>query len=90
VQELEAEVQSLQKENQQLLQQIDSKDAELSALQNELTTWKSIRDVETQNLSKTANQLTEQLSQQIVKSKTIQAQLAKTQSEWVRGQKLSS
>ena len=69
-----------------MLQQLDSKDAQISSLQNELTTWKNIKEAETQNLAKTAHQLTEQLSQQIIKSKTLEAQLAKTQSEWVSKQ----
>ena len=67
IQELEAEVQLLEKEKQQMLQQLDTKDAQISYLQKELSTLKNMKGEETLNLAKTAHQLKEQQSQQLIR-----------------------
>lgn len=83
LEELEAEVRKARRENRDLQDQLAAKTQEAAALQSEAAVWKSIKETERNNMMQTNTQLNQQLSEQILRAKTLEGQLSHTQADLV-------
>eukprot|EP00879_Flechtneria_rotunda_P009130 GHRR01009559.1.p1 GENE.GHRR01009559.1~~GHRR01009559.1.p1 ORF type:complete len:729 (+),score=358.87 GHRR01009559.1:168-2354(+) len=84
IEELETELAALQKQHQDHMHQAKLKDAEISSLRSQLTTWRAIKEAEAASLTSSNKQLAAQLAREIARGKTLDNQLSKTQQEWTR------
>jgi predicted RNase H-like nuclease (RuvC/YqgF family) len=85
IQELEDEVASLRQQAGDQAQQLEHRDAEVSALKTQLSTWRAVKDAEAASLTATNKQLTQQLAQEIARSKTSKGHMARLQAQLVGG-----
>lgn len=90
IEELEQELTSLHKLSQYQARQMDGKDAEISSLKSQLATWRAVKDAEAASLNNSNKQLADQLAKEIAKSRTLESQLSRAQTQWVRGSNLLS
>lgn len=90
LEELEAEVRKARRENRDLQDQLAAKTQEAAALQSEAAVWKSIKETERNNMMQTNTQLNQQLSEQILRAKTLEGQLSHTQADLVSGRGTST
>lgn len=65
-------------------QDLEHKEAEISALKAQLTSWRSVKDAEAARMAASNKQLTQQLSQEIARSKTLDGQTSRLQAQLVR------
>ncbi len=64
-------------------QDLEHKDSEIAALKSQLTSWRSVKDAEAASLAASNKQLTQQLSQEIARGKTVDGQVARLQAQLV-------
>jgi hypothetical protein len=64
-------------------QDLDHKDTEIAALKAQLTSYRSVKDAEAASLAASNKQLTKQLSQEIARSKTLDGQMVRLQTQLV-------
>lgn len=85
IQELEDEVASLRQQAEEQAQQLEHREAEVSALKTQLTTWRAVKDAEATSLAASNKQLTQQLAQELSRSKTSEGHMARLQAQLVGG-----
>jgi chromosome segregation ATPase len=83
IQELEDELSALQQQCESQAQQLEHKDAEVSALKTQLSIWRSVKDAEAASLVASNKQLTQQLSQEIARCKTAEGHTTCLQAQLV-------
>lgn len=90
IQELEEELAAVQQQCEAQAQYLDHKDTEIAALKSQLTSWRSVKDAEAASLAASNKQLTQQLSQEIARSKTLDGQMVRLQTQLVGRRLLNS
>lgn len=83
IQELDEELSTLRHQTLEQAQQIDVKDAEISSLKSQLATWRAVKEAEAASLSSSNKQLADQFAKEIARSRTLESQLTRSQTEWV-------
>lgn len=76
---------SLRQQAEEQAQQLEHREAEVSALKTQQTTWRAVKDAEAASLAASNKQLTQQLAQELSRSKTSEGHMARLQAQLVGG-----
>jgi predicted RNase H-like nuclease (RuvC/YqgF family) len=85
IQELEDTITELQSQQQAQQHELSLKAAEVSALKQQLTTWRAIKDAEAANLAASNTQLTQQLAGEMARVKAVEGEMGRLQAQLVGG-----
>lgn len=84
IDELEQQLSALQQQLDTQAQQLSHRESEVSGLKAQLTTWRSVKEAEAASLAASNKQLTQQLAQEVGRSKTAEGQVLRLQAQLVR------